>query len=458
MRKEVCTVTRPAYHYRPEKNWINDPNGLCQINGWYHLFYQYNPHGCQWGDIHWGHARSRDMLHWEDMPIALAPDAGKGEIHCFSGSCCKDEEGRPHFFYTSIGCAEDGRDCVEGAQQWMAEPTDEAMTRLVQSDEWALTDDMHGDMHITDWRDPYVIRWKGQYVMVLGGCLDGRGCILLYTSADRKHWRYRHVLAMAEVSDGVPWECPNLFPVDDRMVLFYSPCGKVMVRVGTLDEEMRFHQESEEVLDPGERQGYYAPQAFHDEAGRTILLGWMPDCDGEKAAERKGWSGVMSLPRVLHIREGRLSAEPLPGVESLAVWHPMALRPGHTCLAEHARRMMARLHCRITDGPLVMTILATADGAEKTTLTLTSNGEMTLNRDQSSLADGPNKTPISRMVTLGEDGSADIFLAVDESTVECAVNGQWLSGRVYPTSEDAAQAWVAFDGMIEGKIGLVEEE
>ena len=71
---------KPAWHYRPERNWINDPNGLVQLNGWYHLFYQYNPHGDQWGDIHWSHARSRDLLHWETMPIAMTPDAARGEL------------------------------------------------------------------------------------------------------------------------------------------------------------------------------------------------------------------------------------------------------------------------------------------------------------------------------------------------------------------------------------------
>jgi len=80
---------KPAWHYRPEANWINDPNGLVHHNGWYHMFYQYNPHGDQWGDIHWGHTRSRDLLTWETLPIALTPAAAKGELHCFSGGCCK---------------------------------------------------------------------------------------------------------------------------------------------------------------------------------------------------------------------------------------------------------------------------------------------------------------------------------------------------------------------------------
>ena len=76
---------KPEWHYRPEHNWINDPNGLVFHEGWYHMFYQYNPNGDEWGDIHWGHAVSTDLMHWENRPVAMAPAEEKGEIHCFSG-------------------------------------------------------------------------------------------------------------------------------------------------------------------------------------------------------------------------------------------------------------------------------------------------------------------------------------------------------------------------------------
>lgn len=420
-------MMRPAFHYRPEANWINDPNGLCQVDGWYHLFYQYNPHGSEWGDIHWGHARSLDLVHWQDMPIAMTPDAAKGEMHCFSGSCCKDQQGRPHFFYTSIGSEADGRDCVHGAQQWMAAPVDADLTRLVQKDAYALTDAIHGGMHVRDWRDPCVFYWQGQYLMVLGGCLDGRGCVLLYTSPDMKQWTYRHVLAQSAVADGVPWECPNFFPLDGKFVLFYSPCAQVMVQVGDLDEELHFHCLREEVLDPGERQGYYAPQAFQDEKGRTILFGWMPECDG-KLSLQKGWSGVMSLPRELRVQGDRLVAQPVEELCSLVQWQDIALQPGETLLAEDGRQLLLRLRCTLTD---TLTLRLFVGEAEETQLTLTPQGELTLCRAHSSTDEEITRTPISRWVELPE-GQVELFLALDHSTVECAVNGQWLSGRVYP--------------------------
>lgn len=397
---------KPAWHYRPEANWINDPNGLVHHNGWYHMFYQYNPHGDQWGDIHWGHARSRDLLTWETLPIALTPAAAKGELHCFSGGCCKDDAGRPHFFYTSIGAAKAGRGAYDGAQQWYAEPADDELQTLVQTDENALAEAIHGEaVRVTDWRDPCVIRHAGQYLMVLGGCAEGRGCVLLYTSPDMRHWTYRHILAQAEKADGVPWECPNLFRADGKFGLIYSPCGAVHVKTGTLDDELVFHEEYDEILEP-ERNGFYAPQVFTDEAGRVIVIGWMPEADN---VPHKGWSGVMSLPRILHITADGLCAEPVPGADNL---------PG-----------VQRLQIRRDELPHTWTLHD--NGEERTLLTLSADGLLTLDRSLSTLADSPDKHPISRSVPVKDVN--DVFIAVDNSAVEVMVNGKWLSGRIYPT-------------------------
>ena len=399
---------KPQWHYRPENNWMNDPNGLVQHAGWYHMFYQYNPHGDQWGDIHWGHARSRDLLRWETLPVAMTPDAARGELHCFSGGCCKDEDGKPHFFYTSIGSREDGRDALHGAQQWMAEAADEDLSMLVQTNAYALTDDIHGDMHVLDWRDPCVVRHGGQYLMVLGGSVDGRGSVLLYTSPDMRTWTYRHILAQSGQADGVPWECPNLFFIGETAGLIYSPCAEVHVKLGRLDDELRFHETGDEVLDPAARDGYYAPQVFRDEMDRTIVIGWMTECDN---VPHKGWSGVMSLPRVLSVDADGLHGEPVPGVEQL---------PG-----------VQRMQVSRDALPMEWTIHRSPDGSEETILSLGADGTLMLCRDRSSLDDRPSKRPIVRTVPLRDMN--DVFIAVDGSAVECAVNGRWLSGRIYPT-------------------------
>ncbi len=398
-------MSKPAWHYRPEQNWINDPNGLVQYQGWYHMFYQYNPNGDQWGDIHWGHARSKDLLSWETLPIALAPDAGKGELHCFSGGCCRDENGRPHFFYTSIGDENKGRGAAHGAQQWYAEPADDDLLALVQTDEHALLESIHHGMHVQDWRDPCVLRHGDEYLMVLGGCVDKRGCVLLYTSQDMRRWTYRHILAQSDKADGVPWECPNFIPVDGRFALFYSPCAAVRVKTGTLDNDLRFHEESDEIFEP-ERNGYYAPQAFTDEAGRPLIIGWMPEADN---VPHKGWSGVMSLARELHITADGLCAWPIPGAEELPGVQRMTV-------AREALPKTWTLH---------------NNGEERTVLTLAPDGTLTLDRSASTLAASPDKHPVTRAVPVKDVN--DVFIAVDGSAVETMVNGKWLSARIYPT-------------------------
>lgn len=396
---------KPKWHYRPEKNWINDPNGFVYYRGYYHLFYQYNPHGDQWGDIHWGHARSRDLLRWETLPVALAPQPEQKELHCFSGGCCKDEQGNPHFFYTSVGDASDGLDARSGAYQRLALPADEELTALIPQVDFALRSDVHGNERVLEWRDPCVVRHDGQYLMVLGGLLEGRGCILLYTSPDLRHWTYRHPLALGEKADGIPWECPNIFFLDGRCCLIYSPCAAVRVKVGTLDESLRFREESDEVLDPAGQQGFYAPQVTTDEQGRVVLVGWMPECDG---IPHKGWAGVMSLPRLLYLTEDGLCARPVPGTEAL---------PGVTS-------------CRLERQQLPCTWTLHDNGRESTTLTLAADGTLTLDRSRSSCLPTANRTPITRKVPLKD--VSEVLIAVDGSAVEVMVNGKWLSGRIYP--------------------------
>src|SRR5215813_2310009 len=101
LRKQLETDPhRPGFHYLPPKNWMNDPNGLIQWEGKFHLFYQHNPNGPVWGNIHWGHAVSPDLVHWSDLPIALAPTpGGPDEVGCFSG--CAVNNGVPTLIYTA---------------------------------------------------------------------------------------------------------------------------------------------------------------------------------------------------------------------------------------------------------------------------------------------------------------------------------------------------------------------
>lgn len=166
-----------------------------------------------------------------------------------------------------------------------------------------------------------------------------------------------------------------------------------------------FHEEQDEVLDPAAWDGFYAPQVFRDDAGRTIVIGWMPECDH---IPHKGWSGVMSLPRILTRDAEGMHAAPVPGAEAL---------PG-----------VQRLQISRTALPMTWTLYD--NGQECTLLTLDADGNLTLDRSRSTLDELPSNKPIVRRVPIRDVN--DVFIAVDCSAVECAVNGRWLSGRIYP--------------------------
>lgn len=431
---------KPLFHYTPKENWMNDPNGLCQVNGVYHMYYQYNPDDSVWGNIHWGHAVSNDLLHWETRPVAMKPDRNKGEMHCFSGGCCKDKAGRSHFFYTSIGAESAGRGSADGAEQWYAEPVSGNLDALQQSDEDALRQEIHGGLQIMEWRDPCVLYWKGQYLMVLGGLCDQRGCVLLYTSTDMRTWIYRHILVQSETADGRAYECPNLFQVDGRMVLLYSPYGPVEALVGDLDEKLHFHVQTKEILDPGGRQGFYAPQVMTDEQWQVILQGWAPECDGDERARQRGYSGAMNLPRILSVKDGFLYAEPLQNVWTL-------MQPGRP-----ERHFVAEVRFRQESLPMKVTMLCGQDD-EETVLLLDQAGSLVLDRSSSSRDTAPEKSPICRNVRLRTENR--LFLSVDGTLVECCVNGQWLSGRVYPTDEKCGGFQVDAAGDVDVKTGVM---
>src|SRR5947207_4652259 len=112
---------RPVYHFHPPANWNNDPNGTLFYKGWHHLFYQLNPSAPSGGNQHWGHARSKDLVNWEHLPIAIWPSSDKGERAIFSGGAIIAKDGRPRLIYTSIGHAQ--------PEQWMVLPQDEDLFR-----------------------------------------------------------------------------------------------------------------------------------------------------------------------------------------------------------------------------------------------------------------------------------------------------------------------------------------
>ena len=312
---------REAYHFSPWKNWSNDPNGLCWFQGYYHMFYQQNPHGQEWSDMYWGHAVSRDLVHWRHLPIALAPgqeilESG-GELigGAFSG-CAAAREDEVVFYLTRHREASRGDgEMVE--QQWMTRSRD--MVHFTE-EKCVIAQKPAGAS--CDFRDPKVLEIGDTWYMVLGSALDGRGAILLYESEDMENWRYVHPLLVEEKADIRCFECPDFMELDGKYLAIGAfmghedACGRHQMSryyVGSWKDK-RLAVESEGWFDFG--SNCYAMQSFAHQ-GRRICIGWVFDLYGEHIVYENGACGSMTVPRELHIKNGRLYMTPVEEIRWL---------------------------------------------------------------------------------------------------------------------------------------------
>ena len=298
---------RPVYHFRPPAQWTNDPNGTVYHDGSYHLFYQHNPFEAQWGPMYWGHARSRDLVHWEHLPIALVPSYDNDETHCYSGCATVNAQGQPLAFYTSVALGHDNEGKVvqtRPCQQWAA-----------VSDDWITWRKHPGNPMLPpqadfrdDWRDPFFFRHEGRAFIVVGMCGPGTA---LYEAQDDTlaEWTYRGLISDLSA------ECPNFFPLQGKFVYLSSPFNAVEYRVGDFDlESLRFTAQTQGVLDPGrvDGNGFYASNVLFDDKGRCVLFGWINGCGGE------GWRGIISLPRELTLgADGHPRQRPVAELQQL---------------------------------------------------------------------------------------------------------------------------------------------
>ncbi len=277
---------------------MNDPNGTIYHDGFYHLFYQHNPYDDVWDNIHWGHARSKNLVDWEHLPIALWPSTEAGEASCFSGCCTIAEDGRPVIFYTKVG----PRPEHGPREQWAALGDTELIEWEKHPDNPILSVTNHGGPPVKgDWRDPYVFRTEGRTFMVVAATLDdqagGDFVVLLYEAADGglARWTFRNVLIRKPSYEMSFFECPNFFQVDNRWVLLVSPYKPVEYYTGHLNlSTYTFNPVVHGRLDAG--MDFYATNTAVAPDGRVILFGWV-----RGFRKGRGWNGCLALPRVLSL-------------------------------------------------------------------------------------------------------------------------------------------------------------
>jgi beta-fructofuranosidase len=294
----------PIFHVTSPAQWMNDPNGPIFYHGYYHLFYQLTPFSDQSGIKYWGHVRSRNLVKWEPLPIALWPSTELGEESIWSGCCTLNGDGKPMAFYTSIG---QGKSPFDQAVQWAATSDDDLITWQKSPANPVLPAAVNNGTNIYDWRDPFIFHDRQKTFLVAGGHLaqNGDAAVNIYEAenAGLTKWKYRGVLFRIP---GAPTaECPNFFKLADQWVLFVSPYGKVQYFVGDFDEATcRFQPHTQGFLDYG--SSFYAPNTMQVPDGRRLVWGWVNGFPGGH-----GWNGCLSLPRQLSLsRDGQLQQLP----------------------------------------------------------------------------------------------------------------------------------------------------
>lgn len=308
---------RPRYHVLPSAHWLNDPNGLIHWRGQYHLFYQYNPHGAFHGTIHWGHAVSADLAHWQHLPIALRPDQSYDQAGVWSG-CAVDNNGVPTLLYTGV---HPQRQCLAWSEDnlltWKKRPAPVLAAPLT---DLPLVSGTHGP----EWRDPWVWRENETWYMLLGaGVRDVGGTALLYASADLEHWTYLNPILVGDRAvTGEVWECPNLFPLGNQHTFLFSPVPEATYTyyfTGTYTAQ-RFTPFAQGKADYGPY--FYAAQTMRDDQQRRLMWGWIKEGRTNEAQRAAGWSGAMSLPRILDLApDGMLRQTPAPELAKLRGQH-----------------------------------------------------------------------------------------------------------------------------------------
>ena len=421
---------RPLHHITPTKGWINDPNGVIKFNNQYHVFYQSHPYGLTWGPMHWGHVVSDDLLNWKHLPIALTPGDEFDKDGCFSGSAILWNN-RLYIIYTGFIFNEDDEKIIQ--QQCLAYSDDGINFTKVGL--IIGKDNLPKDFAPNDFRDPMVYQEDDEFIMlVCARRVNGRGNILKYKSKDLIHWEYISFI-LDEDSKGQMVECVD-YVKDLNLLLnseqFYPVEGynhhnihSCLYRLGEFKND-KFVPHYEAMLDYG--FDFYAPQVFLKD---NILIAWMNMWDRTNPSEKYGFAGSLTIPRKLEIRNKDLYQTPvLPNGEVIS-----------KAIDSHFTDHVKVGFYRIEIDSLKTFLLEVRKGKKHQTIFKLTNSEWVFDRSHSGEQIKGNETDedslkqIRRMPYLKNDHH-EIYLVLDEFSIEIFVDGKSLTSLIYPDLED----------------------
>ncbi|WP_227937178.1 glycoside hydrolase family 32 protein [Alkalihalobacillus deserti] len=464
VKEEVGTNQwRLKYHVSSPAYWINDPNGFSFYNGEYHLFYQHHPYSAQWGPMHWGHVKSKDLTFWEYLPIALAPSEEYDKDGCFSGSAI-EKDGKLYLMYTGHKWTGDNQDEDLEQVQCLAVSEDGVNFEKLANNP-VIGAAPVGDIHPHHIRDPKVWKRGDDYYCVIGNkTKDEVGQVLLYRSRDLVEWEFVNVVAKGEGNFGFMWECPDIFHLDGHDVLVMSPQGmepedylyhnlhQSGYVIGELGYESgKLDHGSFELLDYG--FDFYAPQTTIDAQGRRVMVAWMAMWESDMPEQEFNWAGAMTLPRQLFIQDGKIISRPMPEVEKLR----NELTAYENVIFEGKKVLEG-----VSGDCLELDVVIDAKDASLFGLKLRVNEEqgeetvvrydlaegfLTLDRNKSGKGlDGIRQAPVEL-----KDNELHLRIFMDQSSVETFVNGgeKVMTSRIYPV-----QASTGIEFFAEGTVSI----
>jgi fructan beta-fructosidase len=301
---------RPQFHFSPKEKWMNDPNGMVYHKGVYHLFYQYYPDSTVWGPMHWGHATSKDMLHWQHQPIALYPDS-LGYI--FSGSAVIDVHNTAGFgkdamiaIFTHHNVKGEQAKRNDFQNQSIAYSLDDGKTWTKYAGNPVIK-----NPGIVDFRDPKVMWFEKEKKWVM--TLATKDRITFYSSPDLKDWSKESEFGETLGAHGGVWECPDLFPLTLNgkkiwiLLVSINPGGPnggsaTQYFIGDFNGKTFTPFETEtKWIDYGTDN--YAGVTFSNTGNRRILIGWMSNWQYAQVVPTKNWRSAMTIPRELYLKE-----------------------------------------------------------------------------------------------------------------------------------------------------------
>ncbi|MBZ5620020.1 MAG: glycoside hydrolase family 32 protein [Acidobacteriia bacterium] len=438
---------RPQYHFSPSEHWTNDPNGLVYFDGEYHLFYQYNPFGDVWGHMSWGHAVSRDLLHWQELPVALAEENG---VMIFTGSTVIDARN------TSGFCA-NGKPCMvavyTGHTPRSAEHTTLQTQNLAYSNDHGRTWTKYSgnpvlNLNMPDFRDPHVFWWEPTRRWIMAVSLPNEHKVLFYGSPDLKAWERLSEFGPAGATGG-QWECPTLTEVlvagDPRQTRWVLKVGLnpgglqggsgEQYFVGNFDGA-RFTNGNppSTTLWTDYGKDCYCALTFNGIARGElpIMIGWMSNWQYAAKVPTEPWRGQMTIPRRLQLRKApegfRLVQEPVEAVQRLRgrhfTWRGVNAADLNRALKEKIQGNSFELRSTVIPGVAreVGWKLLAEDG--KYTTAGYGNGAVFVDRTQSGVTGFSTDFPARTAAPLAiGHAPLELTILVDRSTVEVFAQG-----------------------------------